>query len=73
MASSGLLLVQRSRWYLPISAISSVLRGSVLVFSREAEHLEVSLWVSKGANLQFVSYSGVSALVAAFNLLLNAV
>lgn len=73
MANSGLLLVQRSRWYLPISAISSVLRGSVLVFSREAEHLEVSLWVSKGANLQFVSYSGVSALVAAFNLLLNAV
>lgn len=50
-----------------------MLRGNVLVFSREAEHLEVSLWVSKGANLQFVSYSGVSALVAAFNLLLNAV
>lgn len=49
-----------------------MLRGSGLVFSREAEHLEVSLWVSKGMNLQFVSYSGVSALVAAFNLLINA-
>lgn len=72
MGSSGLLLVQHSGWYLPITAISSVLRGSVLCRAREAEHLEVSLWVSKAADLQFVSSSVVSALVPAFNLPVNA-
>lgn len=72
MASSGLLLVQHSGWYLPITVISGILRGNVLFFYREAEHLEVSLWMSKGTDLQFVSYSVVSALVPAFNLLINA-
>jgi len=72
VASSGLLLVQHSGWYLPITAISGTLSGNVFFFYREAEHLEVSLWRSKGADLQFVSYSVVSALVPAFNLPINA-
>lgn len=71
MASVGLLLVQHSGWYLPVTGISNVLRGNVL-FYRGTEHLEVSVWMSKGADLQFVSYSVLTALVPAFNLLINA-
>lgn len=72
MASSGLLLVQHSRWYLPVTVISSIRREKVLFFSREAEHLEVSLCMSKGADLPFVSYPAVSARLPACNLLVNA-